>query len=70
MRRIALTFAVLLAACAPAATPARDALAGVYNIGGGDASIEIVTALTEAFAAKHPGVKFSIDTSLGSDPAV
>jgi phosphate transport system substrate-binding protein len=70
MRTIALTFAVLLAACGPAAAPARDPLAGVYKIGGGDASIEIVNALTDAFAAKHPGVKFTIDTSLGSDPAV
>lgn len=70
MRTIALCLAVLLAACAPAATPTRDALAGVYKIGGGDASIEIVKALTEAYSAKHPGVKFDIDTSLGSDPAV
>src|SRR5512132_1157828 len=70
MRTIALSLALLLAACAPAAAPARDPLAGVYKIGGGDASIEIVKALTDAFAAKHPGVKFELDTSLGSDPAV
>jgi phosphate transport system substrate-binding protein len=70
MRTTALSLALLLAACAPAAAPARDPLAGVYKVGGGDASIEIVKALTEAFAAKHPGVKFEIDTSLGSDPAV
>ena len=70
MRTLALVFAALAAACAPVTTtPARDELAGVYKIGGGDASIEIVKALTEAFAAKHPGVKFDIDTSLGSDPA-
>jgi phosphate transport system substrate-binding protein len=55
MRRTALSLALLLAACAPAAAPARDPLAGVYKVGGGDASIEIVRALTEAFAAKHPG---------------
>lgn len=67
---IALTLAVVLAACGPAVAPERDPLAGVYKIGGGDASIDIVNALTEAFAARHPGVKFSIDTSLGSDPAV
>lgn len=71
MRTIALTLAVLLvAACAPTAAPARDPQAGVYKIGGGDASIDIVKALTDAYAAKHPGVKFDIDTSLGSDPAV
>jgi phosphate transport system substrate-binding protein len=70
MRTIALTLAVLLSACAPAAAPPRDPLAGVYRIGGGDASIDIVNALTGAFSAKHPGVKFDIDTSLGSDPAV
>lgn len=70
MRNALVAFAVILASCAPAATPARDPLAGVYKIGGGDASIEIVTALTDAYAAKHPGVKFDIDTSLGSDPAV
>lgn len=70
MRTLLPTLVVLLAACAPAAAPARDTLAGVYRIGGGDASIDIVNALTEAFAAKHPGVRFSIDTSLGSDPAV
>jgi len=70
MRQIALCLAVLLAACAAPAAPARDPLAGVYKIGGGDSSIDIVKALTEAYAAKHPGVKFDIDTSLGSDPAV
>ena len=72
MRTIALYLVVLLAlsACAPAAAPARDPLAGVYKIGGGDSSIDIVKALTDAYAAKHPGVKFDIDTSLGSDPAV
>jgi phosphate transport system substrate-binding protein len=70
MRIVALSLVLLLAACAPAAAPARDSLAGVYKVGGGDASIEIVKALTEAFAAKHPGVKFELDTSLGSDPAV
>lgn len=65
-----LVLAVLLTSCAPEAAPARDPFAGVYKIGGGDASIEIVNALTEAYAAKHPGVKFDIDTTLGSDPAV
>ena len=70
MRTIALVFAALFAACAPVTTtPARDELAGLYKVGGGDASIDIVRALTDAFAAKHPGVKFDIDTSLGSDPA-
>jgi phosphate transport system substrate-binding protein len=70
MRTLALFVAVLLAACAPVTqTPGRDELAGVYKIGGGDASIDIVKALTDAFAAKHLGVKFDIDTSLGSDPA-
>src|SRR5512132_2158658 len=70
MRYALVIVTVILASCAPAATTARDPLAGVYKIGGGDASIEIVTALTDAYAAKHPGVKFDIDTSLGSDPAV
>lgn len=70
MRTLPLILAALFAACAPVApAPARDELAGVYKVGGGDASIDIVKALTEAFAAKHPGVKFDIDTSLGSDPA-
>src|SRR5512132_2551615 len=70
MRNALVAFAFVLASCAPAATPARDPLAGVYKIGGGDASIDIVKALTDAYAAKHPGVKFDIDTTLGSDPAV
>jgi phosphate transport system substrate-binding protein len=72
MRQIALYLALLLAlaACAPVAAPTRDAFAGVYKIGGGDSSLDIVKALTEAFAANHPGVKFDIDTGLGSDPAV
>src|SRR3954466_638787 len=70
MRTLALCIAVLLAACAPVTpAPVRDELAGVYKIGGGDASIDIVKALTDVFASKHPGVKFDIDPSLGSDPA-
>lgn len=69
MRFLPALMAALLAACA-AATPAPDALAGSYRIGGGDASIDIVNALTSAFSARHPGVRFDIDTSLGSDPAV
>jgi phosphate transport system substrate-binding protein len=70
MRTIALSLALLLAACGSAAGPARDELAGVYKIAGGDSSLEIVQALTDAFAAKHPGVKFDIDPTLGSDPAI
>jgi phosphate transport system substrate-binding protein len=71
MRISALLLAILLAACSPStATPARDPLAGLYKIGGGDASIDIVKALTDAYAAKHAGVKFDLDTSLGSDAAV
>ena len=62
--------ALVILSCTEAPTAERDPLAGVYKIGGGDASIEIVKALTDAFAAQHPGVKFAIDTSLGSDPAV
>ncbi len=69
--RYALGLVILvLASCGPESAPARDPLAGVYRIGGGAASIEVVRALTTAYAAKHPGVKFDIDTSLGSDPAV
>ena len=70
MRTIALSLAVLLAACAPQASTASDPFAGVYRIGGGDASLEIVKALTDAYIAKHSGVKFDIDSSLGSDPAI
>lgn len=62
--------AAAMLSCTTAPAVERDPLAGVYKIGGGDASIDIVRALTDAFAAHHPGVKFSIDTSLGSDPAV
>ena len=70
MRIAALLFAAFAITCAPVTTtPARDELAGLYKIGGGDASIDIVKALTTAFIAKHPGVKFDIDTTLGSDPA-
>lgn len=70
MRKAVLSLVVLLAACAPAATTTADPLAGVYRIGGGDSSLQIVTALTEAFSAKHAGVKFTIDSTLGSDPAI
>lgn len=65
-----LSLAVLLAACARQAPVAADPLAGVYRIGGGDSSLEIVKALTEAYTARHVGVKFDIDTTLGSDPAI
>jgi phosphate transport system substrate-binding protein len=60
----------LAAACGGPAAPARDALAGVYRIGGGDAALPNVQALTDSFTAKHPGVKFQFDTSLGSDGGV
>ena len=60
----------VVAACGGATEPSRDPLAGVYRVGGGDAAIANVQALVDAFVAKHPGVKFDIDTSLGSDGAV
>ena len=62
--------ALLAAACGAGSTPASDPFAGVYRIGGGDAALSVVQALAEAFAAKHPGVKFTYDTSLGSDGGV
>jgi phosphate transport system substrate-binding protein len=65
--------AVLLVAtgCSGAAAPASpDPLAGVYRVGGGDAAIANVQALADAFTAKHAGVKFTYDTSLGSDGGV
>ena len=62
--------ALLAAACGGGSTPAPDPLAGVYRIGGGDAALSVTQALAEAFAAKHPGVKFTYDTSLGSDGGV
>ena len=39
-------------------------------MGGGDAALAVVQALADGFAAKHPGVKFAYDTSLGSDGGV
>ena len=47
-----------------------DPLAGVYRIGGGDAALTRVQALADAFTEKHPGVKFTYDTTLGSDGGV
>ena len=64
-----IVLAAIVAACG-APTPARDALSGTYAIGGGDAALPQVQALVDAFVAKHPAVKFKIDTSLGSDGAV
>jgi phosphate transport system substrate-binding protein len=62
--------ALVAAACGGASTPAPDPLAGVYRIGGGDAALSVVQALADAFAAKHAGVKFAYDTSIGSDGGV
>lgn len=61
---------LLAAACGGSSAPARDPLAGVYRIGGGDAALPNVQALTDAFTAKHPGVKFQFDATLGSDGGV
>jgi phosphate transport system substrate-binding protein len=61
---------LVAAACGGTSTPSADPLAGVYRIGGGDAALSVVQALGDAFAAKHPGVKFTYDTSLGSDGGV
>jgi phosphate transport system substrate-binding protein len=65
-----LLIAVVAAACGGASTPAPDPLAGAYSVGGGDAALAVVQALTDAFVAKHPGVKFTYDTSIGSDGGV
>jgi phosphate transport system substrate-binding protein len=65
-----LVVALVASACGGASTPAADPLAGVYRIGGGDAALPVVQALADAFAAKHPGMKFTYDTSLGSDGGV
>jgi phosphate transport system substrate-binding protein len=62
--------ALLAAACGGAPSPAPDPLAGVYHLGGGDAAIAVVQALADGFVAKHPGVKFVYDTSLGSDGGI
>ncbi|HVD31138.1 MAG TPA: hypothetical protein VNE19_05445, partial [Methylomirabilota bacterium] len=61
-----LVVALVAAACGGAPTAQPDPLAGAYRIGGGDAALSIVQALADAFAAKHPGVKFTYDTSIGS----
>jgi phosphate transport system substrate-binding protein len=61
---------VVAAACGGAPTPAADPLAGIYRLGGGDAALANVQALADAFAAKHAGVKFTYDTSVGSDGGV
>ena len=61
---------LVAAACGGAQTPAPDPLAGTFRVGGGDAALANVQALADAFTAKHPGVKFSYDTSVGSDGAV
>jgi phosphate transport system substrate-binding protein len=65
-----LAVALVAAACGGAPAPALDPLAGVYSVGGGDAALPNVQALAEAFAAKHAGVKFTYDTSVGSDGGV
>ena len=58
------------AACGGASTPAPDPLAGLYRVGGGDAALANVQTLADAFAATHAGVKFTYDTSVGSDGGV
>jgi phosphate transport system substrate-binding protein len=72
LRLVSLLLAVLLvaAACGGAPASAPDPLAGVYRIGGGDAALANVQALADAFAEKHAGVKFTYDTSVGSDGGV
>ena len=65
-----LVVVLIAAACNGAATPTPDPLAGVYRIGGGDAALPVVQALGDAFAAKHPGLKFVYDTSIGADGGV
>jgi phosphate transport system substrate-binding protein len=65
-----LAVAFLVAACGGAPATAPDPIAGVYQIGGGDSALSVVQALADAFAAKHPGVKFTYDTSLGSDGGI
>lgn len=70
--RYLLALALLGVTCGGAATPAAstDPLAGTYRVGGGDAALAQARALTDAFAAKHPGVEFTYDATLGSDGGV
>jgi phosphate transport system substrate-binding protein len=68
--RILLVVFIAAACGGGAAVPPPDPIAGVYRIGGGDAALAVVQALADAFAAKHPGLKFTYDTTLGSDGAV
>jgi phosphate transport system substrate-binding protein len=65
-----LSVALVAAACGGAPAPATDPLAGEYRVGGGDAALAVVQALADAFSVKHAGVKFTYDTSLGSDGGV
>ena len=62
-----LVVVLIAAACNGASTPAPDPLAGVYRIGGGDAALPVVQALGDAFAAKHPGLKFIYDSGKKPD---
>jgi phosphate transport system substrate-binding protein len=65
-----LALLLVATACGGAPNPAPDPLAGEYRFGGGDAALANVRALADAFAAKHAGVKFTYDTTVGSDGGV
>lgn len=66
-----LALLLVATACGGAPNPApSDPLAGEYRFGGGDAALANVQGLADAFAAKHAGVKFTYDTSVGSDGGV
>jgi phosphate transport system substrate-binding protein len=62
MRRLVvpLALALALAACGGVAAPPADPLAGEYVAAVSESAVPIAERLTSAFAAKHPGMKWTV----------
>ena len=62
----------LLCGCQPATPAVRtpDPVAGTYILRGGGGALAAVTALTSAFSAQHPGVKWQGFEDVGSDASI
>lgn len=69
MRRFAMLLALAITACSGTVAPSPDPLAGTYTAVAAESATPIAERLTSAFAAKHPGMSWTVK-DVGSGAAL